>query len=90
MLIDIVDQRTVMLSIFAFKGIDFLSLKLVIISPNILWLNSQLYSLSELFANKNADKSRKGVVGSRGRNIPITPSDKLITPNPDNKIFIQI
>lgn len=48
---------------------------------------SQSYRRSELRKNAHADKSNNGVVGSRGRKIPTTPSTKESEPNMINAIF---
>jgi hypothetical protein len=36
-------------------------------------------------ANKNAERSKSGVVGSNGRNIPITPNMRQIYPDRINR-----
>ena len=41
----------------------------------------QLYNRGEPLANKAADSSTKGVVGSMGRNTPINPNKRDNNPN---------
>ena len=48
---------------------------------------SQRYNRSELRIYKAAVRSKKGVVGSNGRNIPITPNINEMLPNMINKYF---
>jgi hypothetical protein len=48
--------------------------------PKRLFVTSQVWNLSELRAKQYAARSRKGVVGSTGRMIPINPSRMHIIP----------
>ncbi len=49
-------------------------------SPNIGMANSHEWKRGDEREKKNAAKSKKGVVGSTGRNAPINPSKKKIQP----------
>jgi len=50
-------------------------------------LRSQLYKRVELFINKVADNSRKGVVGNNGIKIPKIPKNIEINPKVARIIF---
>ena len=50
---------------------------------------SQSYSLLELRRYSAAESSRKGVVGSTGRNMPTTPSASDRLPKKAKRYFIQ-
>ena len=62
--------------ILARRGIIRSSRKLRIYGPRYLCVSSQSYARGELRKNKAADNNRKGVVGTTGRKIPITPNNK--------------
>jgi hypothetical protein len=64
--------------IFALGRITLLLCQSLIPSPAIGKLSNQAWNRGEDFENKKADKIRKGVVGSIGRNAPTTPKKKLI------------
>ena len=49
---------------------------------------SQWYSFSELRTYNVADSRRNGVVGSKGRNIPITPKANEMLPKMMSMYFI--
>lgn len=66
--------------IFARSGMALSSRKLRIYGPKYLCSSSQVYKRGEPLKNNAAESSRKGVVGSIGRNIPITPSTKDMKP----------
>jgi len=85
--IKIVHQNKNIAPIFTFSGMEFPCLYVRIILPKTSWFINQLYSLSELLANKTADSSRNGVVGSRGKNMPKTPKTRLKQPKTAYTIF---
>lgn len=65
---------------FIFRGIDLWIMKFRMYGPSFGWLRSQSYSTLLLRRNRAAARSRSGVVGRTGRNIPRIPSPKEISP----------
>jgi len=55
--------------------------------PKYLWFKSQLYSLQELRKKSAADNKKKGVVGKRGKTIPIMPRPREISPKKSSNNF---
>ena len=70
------------------RGIALCSRKLRMYSPKTLCVMSHSYSEGEAFNHAAADKSRNGVVGNIGRNIPVTPSANEIEPTIIKNTFI--
>ena len=75
-------------TILARNGMARCSRKLRIYSPKILWLSNHSYRLGEALTQTAAERSRNGVVGSIGRNIPITPNASEMQPMTIKKILI--
>ena len=69
-------------------GIALFSLKLRMYVPKWGCDSNFSYKRGELRKYSAAASNRNGVVGSKGRNIPITPSDRDIVPNMLSRIFI--
>ena len=65
---------------FTRRGIALFSMKFRMYGPNRLWFNSHLYSRGEPRNHKILDNKRNGVVGNKGRKIPITPKHREILP----------
>ncbi len=65
---------------FARKGIALCSRKFRIYGPKYLWDSNQSYKCEELRKYNAADNSKKGVVGNKGRNMPIMPNTNVIVP----------
>lgn len=78
MLISSVIQSVVVDMIFIFSGSAFSSWNVRMYGPSVGWLSSQLCSFGELCAKSHAESSRNGVVGSMGKNMPISPSVRLM------------
>ncbi len=64
------------------------SRKLRMYSPKTLWLSSHSYRDGDAFNHTAAESSRKGVVGSSGRNIPVTPKANEMQPTMIKNILI--
>ena len=62
------------------RAMHFLSCQSLIIGPQILFDSSHRCHLSDDLAKQAADTSKKGVVGSNGKNTPITPRPKNMKP----------
>ena len=60
------------------SGSAFSSWKERMYVPSVGWLSNQWCSLGELWAKSHAERSRNGVVGSMGKNMPISPSVRLM------------
>lgn len=56
---------------------------------NFVFVN-QLFNLSELLAKQNAESSKKGTEGIRGKTAPIAPKPTPIQPNTIYNIFSLI
>ena len=80
----------VMDNILARSGIAFFSLKLRMYGPKYFWPSSQSYSFGEDLKYRAAESSRKGVVGSRGRNIPTIPNISEMVPMITSNILIRL
>lgn len=78
MLMSSVIQSVEMDMILMRSGSAFSSWKLRMYDPSVGWLSNQWCSLGELCAKSQAESSKKGVVGSMGRNMPISPSVRLM------------
>jgi|TARA_B110000967_G_C18702316_1_gene468489 hypothetical protein len=57
--------------------------------PSFGWLMSQSCILVDERAKKNAAKSKKGTVGSKGNTIPIRAKRSVIKPKNNHIIFIN-
>lgn len=57
--------------------------------PKTLCFINHSYKRGELRANKNADKSKNGVVGNKGKKIPTIPKAILIKPKITYNIFTK-
>lgn len=82
-----VSHNIVRLVIFTFSGMDFSSSKSFIYLPRYFWFISQRCSFDEPFRNRNEDKRRKGVVGSRGMITPKTPKVRDNIPRAVSSVF---
>jgi hypothetical protein len=58
--------------------------------PKYFCPNNHLYNLSEERKKQVAANKRNGVVGSNGKNIPITPNNNEIHPNNTKKNFMLL
>jgi hypothetical protein len=88
--IKIVTHKVVIEIILTFLLMALVAIKSCRYFPKILWFKSQLCHLLELLENKNKASSRKGVVGSTGRKIPIIPSTTNKKPSIINTFFKPI
>ena len=70
------------------NGIALFSLKLRMYVPKRGCDNNLSYKRGELRKYSAAANSRKGVVGSSGRNIPMIPNESDIVPNIVRSVFI--
>jgi hypothetical protein len=75
---------------FILRLIPFSSANCLTNLPKILFDTSQLYHLSELFANKDAERRTKGVVGSPLTTIPRHPTPRERNPSTIYTLFISI
>ena len=76
--------------IFACKGIALCSRKFRMYFPKNFCSSNHLYNLSEERKKQVAANKRNGVVGSNGKNIPITPNNNEIHPNNTKKNFMLL
>jgi len=58
--------------------------------PSFGWVINQLWRGSEPLLKLNAANRRKGVVGSKGKNMPKKPSVTLIQPSDIQRYFIDL